>query len=71
RGRQRVDLFMARIDEHLADSKYLAGDFFSIADISAMVFVDFAAWLKIPLPSDAENLKRWYNDVSKRPSTAA
>jgi glutathione S-transferase len=71
RGRQRVDRFMARMDERLADSEYLAGDFFSIADISAMVFVDFAAWLKIPLPSDGENLKRWYNDVSKRPSAAA
>ncbi|MGI9234623.1 MAG: glutathione S-transferase family protein [Woeseiaceae bacterium] len=71
RGRQRVDRFMLRMDSRLAESAYLAGNFFSIADISAMVFVDFAAWSKIPMPSDAENLKRWYNDVSTRPSAAA
>ncbi|MGI9237394.1 MAG: glutathione S-transferase family protein [Woeseiaceae bacterium] len=71
RGRQRVDRFMARMDDRLAEAKYLAGGSFSIADISAMVFVDFAAWIKIPLPSEAENLKRWYDDVSTRPSAAA
>lgn len=71
RGRQCVDRFMARVDKRLADAQYLAGDFFSIADISALVCVDFAAWIKIALPADAENLKRWYQDVSTRPSTAA
>lgn len=71
RGRQRVERFMVRIDERLADVKYLAGDFFSVADITALVCVDFAAWLKIPVPSELKNLKRWYADVSKRPSAAA
>ena len=71
RGRQRVRQFMLRLDERLADNEYIAGDFFSIADISAMVFVDFAAWIKIALPDDAENLSRWYNAVSGRPSAGA
>ena len=71
RGRDRVNKFLPRLDERLADNDYVAGDFFSLADISAMVFVDFAAWIKIALPDGAENLKRWYGKVSKRPSAAA
>jgi len=60
-----------RLDERFADFEFIAGDFFSLADISAMVFVDFAAWIKIALPDGAENLSRWYSAVSKRPSAAA
>lgn len=71
RGRQRVERFMLRMNDRLADNTYLAGDFFSVADISALVFVDFAGWVKIPLPANADNLKRWYIDVFKRPSAAA
>ncbi|MBT8089172.1 MAG: glutathione S-transferase [Gammaproteobacteria bacterium] len=71
RGRTRVAKFMRNLDRHLADSQYVAGDFFSVADISAMVTIDFAAWIKIPVPDDAPNLARWYAQVSKRPSATA
>lgn len=71
RGRQRVERFMRRLDERLAESTFVAGDFFSMADITALVFLDFAAWLKISLPPDAANLTRWYGAVSKRPSASA
>lgn len=71
RGRKRVGKFFARLDGHLANSDYVAGDFFSIADISAMVVVDFAAWIKIAVPEDAPNLARWYAAVSQRPSASA
>lgn len=71
RGRQRVDRFMSVMDARLADTDYLAGEAFSLADISALVFIDFAAWMKIPLPSGANNLGRWFDDVSKRPSATA
>ncbi len=71
RGRQRARQFMLRLDERLADNEYIAGGSFSIADISAMVFVDFAGWIKIAVPDGAENLSRWYNAVSKRPSAGA
>jgi len=42
-----------------------------VVDISAMVAIDFAAWIKIHLPDNATNLARWYSAVSKRPSAAA
>jgi len=68
RGRQRVARFFERLDNELADREYLAGNFFSMADISAFVVVDFAAWIKIAVPEEADNLKRWYGAVAARPS---
>ena len=71
RGRKRVKRFFERLDGQLADNEYVVGDFYSMADIAAMVVVDFAAWIKITLPENAENLARWYAVVSSRPSAGA
>ncbi|NNF40751.1 MAG: glutathione S-transferase [Woeseiaceae bacterium] len=71
RGRQRVEKFFERLDAQLADHRFIAGDFFSLADISAMVVVDFAAWIKLSPPENAAYLARWYGEVSKRPSASA
>ena len=71
RGRKRVQLFFNRLDKQLAGHAYIAGDNYSIADISAMVVVDFSGWIKIAIPDDADNLTRWYASVSARPSARA
>ena len=71
RGRHRVASFLARLDRELTDRDYVAGDFFSMADITALVICDFAARLKIEIPDDAEYLRRWYDAVSTRPSASA
>ena len=71
RGRARVLQFFHRLDGQLAGNRFLAGDSFSMADITAMVFVDFARWIKIELPAEAKNVATWYAEVSKRPSAAA
>jgi glutathione S-transferase len=71
RGRTRVGTFFQRLDSQLADNEYVAGGFYSMADISAMVALDFAAWIKITVPDDARNLARWYEMVSTRPSASA
>jgi glutathione S-transferase len=71
RGRGRVEQFFRRLDDQLGDNEFVAGDSFSIADISAMVVVDFSAWIKLTLPDDAVNTRRWYESVSARPSAAA
>ena len=44
------------------------GDYFSVADITAMVTIDFARWVKQKIPEDCAHLKRWYELVSSRPS---
>ncbi len=71
RGRKRVQQFFRRLDGELADRPFIAGERFSIADISAMVVVDFAKWVKIEVPDELVNLKRWHEAVSGRPSAAA
>jgi len=71
RGRLRIDRFYKRLDRQLAENNFVAGNFFSIADITAMVAIDFATWIKIRAPEQAVNLKRWYAAVSERPSASA
>jgi len=71
RGRKRVGQFFDRLDGQLADNEFIAGDLYSVADISALAAIDFAAWIKIKVPQRATHLVRWYELVSKRPSAAA
>ena len=72
RGRLRIGHFYQMLDQELADRPYIAGDDFSAADITAMVTVDFAAArLEVGLPDGRPNLKRWYDEVSSRPSASA
>ena len=70
RGRERIFQFFERLDTHLANSKYLAGECFTMADISALVFVEFAKRVKADVPGEHANLRRWYEDVSQRPAAA-
>ncbi|MDJ0909778.1 MAG: glutathione S-transferase [Woeseiaceae bacterium] len=71
RGRQRVQNFFEKLDGQLADNEFVAGSHFSIADITALVFVDFAKRARIKPPESLANLARWYAAVSSRPSAAA
>lgn len=71
RGRKRVLQFFRRLDGQLDGREFVCGDYFSVADITALVVVDFAARGKIPVPDEATNLRRWYAAVSARPSAAA
>ena len=71
RGRKRAEAFFDRLDGQLGDSEFVAGDQFSMADISAYVMVQFAGWSKISIQEGQEHLQRWHNTVSMRPSVTA
>ena len=72
RGKGSVERFYRRLDQDLGASPFVAGEAFSIADITALCTVDFAvAAARIPIPEDCENLKRWHARVSARPSAQA
>ncbi|MCY3883397.1 MAG: glutathione S-transferase family protein [Gammaproteobacteria bacterium] len=72
RGKVMVDRFFKRLDEELSDSRYVAGDEFSVADITALCTIDFATTAaRIPFPDQCSNVKRWYGEVSNRPSAKA
>jgi len=69
RGRRRFEKFMSKMDRHLKGSEYVVGDTFTIADISLLVAIDFAAWSKISIEEEMVDLRRWYDLVSARPGT--
>lgn len=60
------------LDAQLADRKFIAGDRFTIADITALCGLDFARVLRIKIdPDKHKNLARWHAEVSARPSAKA
>ncbi|MEM7612068.1 MAG: glutathione S-transferase [Pseudomonadota bacterium] len=70
RGRQRTEAFMRKLEQRLSESEFVAGDAFSIADITALITIDMSAWIKLPVPESMPNLRRWHVSVSARPSAA-
>jgi glutathione S-transferase len=71
RGLQRIRHFMRAVDTHLAATPFLAGEAFSVADITLLVSIDFAGWCKVAVPPDHPHLARWHAAVSARPSALA
>ncbi|MEZ5934873.1 MAG: glutathione S-transferase [Alphaproteobacteria bacterium] len=71
RGRSTLDRFMHYLDAHLAGSPFVAGDSFSVADITVYVTIDFAKRADYAPPEDCANVKRWYDQIAARPSAAA
>lgn len=59
------------LDGELANRRFIAGDRFTIADITAMIAVDFGRVSKIAIQPDQKNLARWLAEVSARPSAKA
>ena len=68
RGRARVQQFFAALEAHLADRDFIATDRFSIADITAVVAVDFARVVRIKPGDEHPNLLRWRAAMALRPS---
>ncbi|MEO9944303.1 glutathione S-transferase family protein [Paraglaciecola sp.] len=63
--------FLKVLERRLGESEYIAGDSYSIADITALCALDFARVVDIKLTEKHPNLKRWYASVSSRPSAKA
>jgi len=63
--------FMRLLDAELASREFIAGDAFSVADISGLVAADFMKPARIAMPEDAVHLRRWYQAMSSRPSAGA
>ena len=72
RSKLRVKNFYADLDSRLAEVPFVAGNTFSAADITALVTVDFATKaMSFSAPGEHAALKRWYENVSSRPSVGA
>ena len=72
RSKQRVKNFFTDLDARLQEVPFVAGGHYSIADITALVTIDFAAKaINVLVPGEHAAVKRWYDQVSKRPSATA
>jgi glutathione S-transferase len=70
-NKPRAQDIAAFLDRELASRPFIAGDEFSVADITALVAVDFMRPARIQRPAELKNLERWHQAVSARPSAKA
>lgn len=63
--------FLDILDKQLATNAFIAGDDYSIADITGLVAIDFFKPARIQMPDHVTHVKRWYDAVSSRPSAKA
>lgn len=68
RGLARVQQFFIALDDRLAGREYIAAERFSVADITAVVAVDFARVVKIRPGEQHPHLQRWRAAMAERPS---
>ena len=70
-NKPKVMKLLRWLNEELAGRAFISGDDFTIADITALVAIDFMKPAKLTVPDDHRHLLRWYEDVRGRPSASA
>jgi glutathione S-transferase len=70
-NKPRVTEFLGILDGELKNRTFVAGNSYSVADITAQIAVDFMRVSKLAVPDDLVHVKRWHDAVSARPSAAA
>jgi glutathione S-transferase len=71
RGRNSMARFFAHFDDRLGDTQFVAGDAFSVADITTFVTIRFAGRVEVAPPAACANIARWLAEVESRPSASA
>ena len=69
--KKNAERTLAWLDQDLGDRPFIAGDRYTIADITALCAIDFGRISKIKLAPEQKNLARWHEAVSSRPSAKA
>lgn len=67
-GRGRLKIFFDRLEQRLAESKFIGGDKFSMADITGLVAVDFAKRVEETIPTGHSKTLDWYDRMYTRGS---
>ncbi len=62
---------LAWLNGELTDRPFVAGDRYTIADLTLLVGIDFGRVSEIRVEPEHKNLTRWYGEVSSRPSAKA
>jgi glutathione S-transferase len=70
-NRPKVMTLLNWLNDELAGREFIAGDKYTIADITALVAIDFLKPAKLSVPDDHRHLQRWHNQVASRQSASA
>jgi len=69
--RRTAEERLAWLDEELSGREFVAGDRYTIADVTALCGIDFGRITKIGIQPDQKHLARWHEAISARPSAQA
>ncbi|MBV0932863.1 glutathione S-transferase family protein [Marinobacterium weihaiense] len=67
-SRQRLAQFLPVLDAQLGKCTWVAGEYFSIADITAWVLCGFLERLELAVDDSLPHLQRWHQQMAQRPS---
>ena len=70
-NKPKVIKFLRLLDEELATREFVAGDAYSIADITGLIAMDFMKPARIQIPEELGNVIRWHTALRARPSAGA
>ena len=70
-NKPRVAEFLPILDRQLGSSPFVGGAHYSVADITALVAIDFMKPAKLVMPPEYRNIARWHAEISARPSATA
>lgn len=70
-NKPRMEAGLRDLNARLQEAPFIAGDRFTIADITAWVALDFMRVLRAPLPDGCDALADWHGRMKTRPSAAA
>ncbi len=65
----RVHTMLKFLNDELSTRSHIAGDKYSIADITALVAIEFMKPAKLVLPNDHFHIRSWLNRMAERPSS--
>lgn len=68
-NRPKVAAELAFLDNELKERPYIAGERFSIADITAFVCVDFLKPARLSVPEDCVHFRAWAERIAARPGS--
>ena len=70
-NKPKVVKFLRWLDIQIAGKEFICSDRYTVADITAFIWFEFAKWPKISIPDDCEKLNKYYKRLLDRPSAKA
>ena len=68
RGKEMMEVFLTRVEPHMAQNEFIAGPDFTIADITGFFTVRMTNALEMDLTTSYPAVNAWFAKVSQRPA---